>query len=57
MIGIMVLILIYITPSMIALGRKHRNGVAITVLNILAGWTFFGWIGSMVWACTDNVER
>jgi len=27
-----------------------NNSTAITVLNIFLGWTFLGWLGSLIWA-------
>lgn len=54
---IIALILIYLLPTFIASLRKHRNGIAIFVLNIFAGWTLFGWIGALVWAFTANTEK
>ena len=49
--------LIYFVPAMVAFGRWHRQRLAILTLNALSGWTFLGWIGSLVWACTNDVER
>lgn len=40
----------YFLPTIIAVHRQHRNTLAIAVLNILAGWTFVGWIGAIVWS-------
>jgi hypothetical protein len=41
---------LYFLPSIIAISNNHKNKVAITALNIFAGWTFIGWVGSLVWA-------
>jgi uncharacterized membrane protein len=41
---------VYITPMLLALRRKHRNTNAITVVNILLGWTVIGWIIALAWA-------
>ena len=46
---------LYLLPAMVAAGRKHRSGTAITALNILLGWTFVGWVAALVWALTGNV--
>jgi hypothetical protein len=43
---------VYFLPSV--LGRKKRNRAAIFVLNLLAGWTFFGWVAALVWAMTKE---
>ena len=41
---------IYFLPAIIAISNNRKNKVAITVLNIFLGWTFIGWVGSLVWA-------
>ena len=43
---------LYVLPGFCAYGRRHHNRGAIMVLNLLAGWTFIGWVGAMVWAAT-----
>jgi|GEM_PF-2050226 len=40
----------YFVPVIIAIRRRHRQVVAIAVLNVFLGWTFLGWLGSLVWA-------
>jgi hypothetical protein len=53
---LLVLLLIYFIPAIVAHRRHHRNKLAITVLNALAGWPGVGWIGALVWACTADVD-
>jgi Superinfection immunity protein len=48
-------LIFYLVPSFIASMRGHRNAGAIFILNLLAGWTFVGWIVAMVWAFTADV--
>lgn len=48
--------LLYFVPSVVAMTRHHRNGVAIGMLNIFLGWTLLGWVIALVWAFTANVE-
>lgn len=53
--GIILLILavlFYLLPALIAAGRHHHNWVAILALNILLGWTLLGWILALVWSVT-----
>ena len=45
---------IYVLPTIIAAVRKTKNLVAIILLNLLAGWTFIGWVASLVWAIVDT---
>jgi hypothetical protein len=47
---------LYMLPAMVAYIRKHRQRMAITVLNLLAGWTAVGWLVAIVWACTADVD-
>ncbi len=47
-----VLLLVYFLPSIVATNRGHHNTEAITVLNLLLGWTFLGWVVALVWALT-----
>ncbi|MGB6348744.1 MAG: superinfection immunity protein [Pseudolabrys sp.] len=47
---------IYLLPFGVAWERRHNNRLAIFWLNAFAGWTFIGWVGALVWACTNNVR-
>jgi hypothetical protein len=48
---------IYFIPSFIAITKEHRNEVAIVVLNAVAGWTFLGWVASLVWALVNSEKN
>lgn len=56
MTAIMVIvgIIIYLIPTFVAYKRKHTYKVAIILLNIFLGWTFIGWVGTLIWAFIDN---
>jgi hypothetical protein len=45
-------ITLYFCPTIIAYQHGHRSSTAITVLNVLLGWTVLGWVGALVWAYT-----
>jgi hypothetical protein len=47
---ILVLLPLYFLPTLIAWRRKHPQFLAISLLNLFAGWTFIGWIGSLIWS-------
>lgn len=49
---ICLVLVIYFLPSLIAGYRNHPNTFAIFLLNLLLGWSFFGWVVSLVWAST-----
>jgi hypothetical protein len=56
MTWLIIIALLYFVPAIVAGTRRHRNRMAITVLNIFVGWTFIGWVIALVWACTSNVQ-
>jgi len=46
----------YFVPALVAHLRRHRNEGAVSVLNLLLGWTVLGWIIALIWACTANTR-
>jgi len=51
------LAVIYFIPAIVASSRGHSQAGAIWVLNILLGWTLIGWVGALVWACTNSAPQ
>lgn len=47
---IILMIIFYFLPSLVAYVRHHKNILAIFMLNLLLGWTVLGWVGSLVWS-------
>ena len=47
---IILIVVLYFLPSLIAYLRRHKNIQAIFALNFLLGWTVLGWVGSLVWS-------
>ena len=45
---VLVAIPLYFLPSIIAFRRKHRNRVAILVINVFLGYTGIGWVVALV---------
>lgn len=57
--GLFILIMLlipYMIPSIIAYRRWHRSYKAIIALNILLGWTFLGWVVCLVWSLSGDTE-
>jgi hypothetical protein len=48
---------LYLLPAIIAHLRRHKEELAITALNIFAGWTFGGWVIALIWACTMDLRE
>lgn len=49
-------ICLYFAPALLALSRAHPKTSAISILNLLLGWTLLGWVGALVWAYTHKPE-
>lgn len=50
-IGVIIILYLYFLPSVIGRDKAHRDG--ITILNLFLGWTFLGWVISLVWAVSS----
>ncbi|EMY3554920.1 superinfection immunity protein [Flavobacterium psychrophilum] len=56
-VAVIILIVIpYFLPSIIALFRSKSNTTAIVMLNLFLGWTFIGWVVALIWAVTKDRE-
>ena len=51
---LLIIIVLYFVPTLVARSRDKKNKAAITALNIFLGWTFVGWVISLVWAITKD---
>jgi len=54
MLELVIIILLYFFPTVVAILSRRRNTLAIAVLNTLLGRKFFGWAIALVWACCRN---
>lgn len=53
MLGLFLLVCgfaLYFLPAIVARSRQHPNAAAILLLNLFLGWTFVGWVVSLVWS-------
>lgn len=51
---ITLLIGVYFLPLIVAVTRNKRNMLAISMLNLFAGWTLLGWLAALIWACLED---
>jgi Superinfection immunity protein len=51
--GFLLTLAAYFLPAIVANWRGHHNANAISMLNLLLGWTVFGWIIALIWATTE----
>ncbi len=60
-VGVIVLVVLvvalYLLPSLIATSRQKRNAGAIFLLNLLLGWTVLGWVIALVWSALHEEKR
>ena len=43
-------ILLYLLPSIVASRRNHLQATPIFIINLLTGWTGIGWVLALAWA-------
>ncbi len=54
---IFITLAIYFIPVIVAYIRKHNNILAITIMTLMIGWTFFGWLAALLWALNSDVKN
>jgi uncharacterized membrane protein len=55
-IMLLLVVLIYMLPTLIAFGREHPRRQDLAVVNILLGWTLIGWVAVFLWALLAETE-
>ena len=48
---------VYFIPLIVAHIRRHSNVAAIAILNIVLGWTFFGWLAALLWSLNSDIKK
>lgn len=56
-LGLLFSCTIYLLPILIAMSRSHPNIGPILVVNLLLGWSVFGWVAALVMAVTQQPQR
>jgi hypothetical protein len=50
-------LVLYLAPAIIADARERKDAFALTMVNVLLGWTIIGWFAALVWARYPINER
>ena len=50
MLVVLLPLILYFIPTIVAEKTKHKNVLAIGIANLFFGWTFIGWILCLIWA-------
>lgn len=48
---------LYLIPSIVADARNSQDAQAITLFNVLLGWTVIGWVAAFMWARRPAAEK
>ena len=54
---IILFLLIYFLPSIIAIFSNKSNTVAIVMLNLFLGWSFIGWVVALIWSVSKDRQQ
>lgn len=54
---IVVGIIFYFIPTLIAGTRNHKFANYIFAINIFFGWTVLGWVAVLMWAVNNDIQR
>ncbi|OKP02617.1 superinfection immunity protein [Xenorhabdus eapokensis] len=49
-------IFVYFFPTYVASRKMHSKIYLIAFINLIAGWTFIGWLGCLAWAMSEKNE-
>ena len=50
-------VLLYFLPAIIAWRRGHAHRFSIFLLNVLLGWTMLGWFALLAWSVVSDGRR
>jgi hypothetical protein len=50
----LVLMFLYLVPTLIAAARYRHNRIVIFNLNLLLGWTLIGWVVVLFWSLSRD---
>lgn len=50
-------LILYFSPIIVAYIRKHNNILAISLLNVVLGWTFAGWLAALLWSLNSDTKQ
>lgn len=50
LVGAILGLVLWPIPAFVAVRRNHPQATAIIILDLVAGWTFIGWVVALVWS-------
>lgn len=55
--GLVLLLVFYFLPTIIAISRRSTMTVWVVLIDVLTGWTVIGWIGALVMAIASSRQQ
>jgi hypothetical protein len=49
--------MIYPIPASLAIHRQVTDRIALTLINLLLGWTVIGWFAWLLWAALGHTDK
>lgn len=56
-LGLIVAVLVYFVPTVVAFSRGVPNKGSVLVLNLFLGWTLVGWVVALAMAARSAQQR
>jgi uncharacterized RDD family membrane protein YckC len=56
-IVLIVLLLVYFFPTIVAILRGAKKQAGIVIINLILGWTLLGWVIALVWAVSAETKH
>ena len=53
----LLLLAVYLFPTIIVMARNHHNAAAISLLNLVLGWTGVGWFAALALSLGTPPDR
>ena len=57
LVSFLILIPLYLLPSILAIRKNHFYKIPIILINILCGWFGLGWVAALVWCFIEPASR
>ena len=54
---LIVFMLLYFAPTIIAMLRRAKGDCGVLVINLFLGWTMIGWVVALAWAVSSDKRQ
>lgn len=57
LIAILVIVVVYFLPTVIAYKRKYKNRMSVLVVDLFLGWTLIGWVVALALSFINDIDE